>query len=195
LRGTTLYARPGCPRAFAPSPVLQLLALAAALSLNCVAAGSTPTTVGPIVISVPDGFQPFQTQRLKKSLVAAWTKSVRKGTLKTLLQVNVVDLGKSAASADPSRYAEKYLQQFLSEIEHRRSHYAVSPVSHVVLAGLPAVRASWNGSVGDNPAVGVMYSVVVQNRYAVVFHTQDLGTLPTTGMLEAMQAIEAVSQE
>jgi hypothetical protein len=170
-----------------------LLALLIAPFLVSVAAAATATTVGPVVLAVPDGFQPFQTQRLKKSWVAAWTKSVRKGTLKTLLQVTVVDLGRTAASQDSNSYAEKYLHQFLTDMEHRRSHYAASPVSHVVLAGLPAVRATWNGLVGDNPAVGVMYSVIVQDRYAVVFHTQDLGSLPSSGMLEAMQAIEAVT--
>jgi hypothetical protein len=113
--------------------------------------------------------------------------------MKTLLQINVVDFGKSAAAQDTSAHAENYLRQFLTGIEQRRANYRASPVSRVALAGLPAVRATWNGSVGDRPAVGVMYSVIVGNRYAVVFHTQDLGSLPTAGMLEAMQAIEAVT--
>lgn len=158
---------------------------------------AAPVTVGPVVIIVPDGFQAAQTQRLKKTLITAWTKSVRNQGLKTLLQINVVDFGsppgKPAAPQDLNSYAEKYLHQFLGGIERRRSNYVSSPVAHIELAGLPAARATWNGSVGGRAAVGVMYSVIVQNRYAVIFHTQDLGSTPTSGMFEAMQAIEAAT--
>jgi hypothetical protein len=167
---------------------------AATLVLVCVialfvrpVAAAEPTTVGPIVISVPTGFQHAQTQRQKKLLVTAWTKSVRDGSMKTLLQINVVDFG-TGAGASP----EKYLHEFLTGIERRRSHYTASPVAHIQLAGLPAVRASWNGAIGGRAAVGVMYSVIIRNRFAVILHTQDLGSVPTAGMLEAMQAIESV---
>ena len=80
-----------------------------------------------------------------------------------------------------------------SGIERRRSNYVSSPVAHVKLAGLPAVRATWNGAIGGRALVGVMYSVIVRNRFAVIFHTQDLGSTPTDGMLEAMSSIESVS--
>jgi hypothetical protein len=184
------------PRADTAAPIPRLLAqllLAAQLVIPAAVGAAVPTTVGPIVITVPDGFQPAQTQRLKKALVSAWTKSVRDGSMKTLLQINVVDFGAPAASQHVSIYAEKYLRQFLGGIERRRSRYVSSPVAHVTLAGLPAVRATWNGALGDREVVGVMYSVIVQNRFAVIFHTQDLGSMPTSGMLEAMQAIESVS--
>src|SRR5438874_12449576 len=44
-----------------------------------------PVTVGPVSIVVPQGFEAAQTQRLKKTLITAWTKSARNGSLKTLL--------------------------------------------------------------------------------------------------------------
>ena len=47
--------------------------------------------------------------------------------------------------------------------------------------------------MGGRPVVGVMYSVIVQNRYAVIFHTQDLGSTPSSGMFEAMQSIESAT--
>jgi hypothetical protein len=171
----------------------RLSALFAALFIVDAAFAAPPAHVGPIIITVPDGFQAAPTQRMKKVLVTAWTKSVRDGSMKTLLQINVVDFGTPASSRDNSIYAEKYLRQFLSGIEHRRSHYVASPIAHVQLAGLPAVRATWNGAVGDHAVVGVMYSVIVKNRFAVILHTQDLGSVPSTGMLEAMRAIESVS--
>jgi len=161
------------------------------------AAAHAAVTVGPIVISVPDGFEAAQTQRLKKTLITAWTKSVRSAGLKTLLQINVIDFGsapgKPAVPQELSIYAEKYLHQFLEGIERRRTNYVSSPVAHIKIAGLPAVRATWNGSVGGRATVGVMYSVIVHNRFAVIFHTQDLGSTPTSGMFEAMKSIEAVT--
>lgn len=161
------------------------------------AAWAGPATVGPIVITVPEGFEAADTQRLEKMVVTAWTKSVPNGSMKTLLQVNVVDFGQQRAKPpsqqELSIYAEKYLRQFLDGIERRRSHYVSSPVAHIKLAGLPAVRATWNGAIGDRAVVGVMYCVIVRNRFAVIFHTQDLGSTPSTGMFEAMASIESVN--
>jgi len=171
--------------------------LLAAQFLLAIAAHAAPVTVGPVVISVPEGFEAAQTQRLKKTLITAWTKSVRSAGLKTLLQINVIDFGsapgKPAAPQDLSIYAEKYLHQFLEGIERRRTNYVSSPIAHIKLAGLPAARATWNGAVGGRAAVGVMYSVIVHNRFAVIFHTQDLGSTPTSGMFEAMKSIEAAT--
>src|SRR5262249_42873676 len=142
-------------------------------------------------------FQAAQTQRQKNTLISAWTKSVRNGSVKTLLQVNVVDFGSSRGKtlSDPqlSAHADRYLREFLGGIERRRAGFAASPVNHIRLAGLPAGRATWNGSIGALNVVGVMYSVIVRTRYAVILHTQDLGNAPTAGMFEAMRSIELLS--
>ncbi len=177
----------------------ELLAIWVTLAVLIAPAHAAPATVGPVVIAVPAGFAAAQTQKQKKTLITAWTKSVRNGSLKTLLQINVIEFtsvpGKTAADSpqDQTSHAERYLRQFLGAIERRRTYYTSSPSAHIKLAGLPAVRATWNGAVGGRPVVGVMYSVIVENRYAVVFHTQDLGSAPSTGMFEAMQAIEATT--
>jgi hypothetical protein len=176
---------------------LAALWLVSAQFLLAMPAHAAPVTVGPVSIIVPEGFEAAQTQRLKKSLITAWTKSVRSAGLKTLLQINVIDFGsapgKRAAPQDLNIYAEKYLRQFLDGIERRRTNYVSSPIAHIKLAGLPAARATWNGAVGGRAVVGVMYSVIVHNRFAVIFHTQDLGSTPTSGMFEAMQSIEAAT--
>jgi hypothetical protein len=177
--------------------IVSWATLLAAQFLLAIAAQAAPVTVGPVVISVPEGFEAAQTQRLKKTLITAWTKSVRSAGLKTLLQINVIDFGsapgKPAAPRELNIYAEKYLHQFLDGIERRRTNYVSSPIAHIKLAGLPAARATWNGAVGGRAAVGVMYSVIVHNRFAVIFHTQDLGSTPTSGMFEAMKSIEAAT--
>ena len=180
-----------------PGPIAGGVTVLAAQFLLAMGAYAAPVTVGPIVIAVPDGFEAVQTQRLKKTLITAWTKSVRKGNLKTLLQINVIDFGsapgKPAATQDLNIYAEKYLHQFMDGMQHRLTNYTSSPVAHIRLAGLPAARATWNGAVGGRAAVGVMYSVIVHNKFAVIFHTRDLGSTPTSGMFEAMQSIEAAT--
>jgi hypothetical protein len=175
----------------------QFLLAVAAHAAPETGAGAVPVTVGPVVIVVPEGFQAAQTQKLPNTLITAWTKSVRDGSMKTLLQVNVIDFGeprgKPVAPEDLTRYTEKYLHQFLGGVERRRTNYVASPVAHIKLAGLPAARATWNGAVGGRAAVGVMYSVIVHNRYAVIFHTQDLGSTPSSGMFEAMKSIESAT--
>jgi len=145
-------------------------------------------TVGPVVITIPAGFVAAQTQKTPKTLITAWTKSVKDGSSKTLLQINVLDLGKPAGPGE----AEKHLRRELAAIERRRTNYRSSPLAHIQLAGVPAVRATWNGSVGGYPVMGVLYSVVVKDRYVVKIQTQDLGTTPTDGLFEAMQAIESI---
>jgi hypothetical protein len=180
-----------------PGPIASGVTVLAAQFLLAMGAYAAPVTVGPIVITVPEGFEAAQTQRLKKTLITAWTKSVRNGNLKTLLQINVIDFGSApgrpAAAQDLNIYAEKYLHQFMDGMQHRLTNYVSSPVAHIRLAGLPAARASWNGAVGGRAAVGVMYSVIVHNKFAVIFHTRDLGSTPTSGMFEAMQSIEAAT--
>ncbi len=176
----------------------QLLIIIAAQFLLAALVQAAPVKVGPVVIAIPDGFQVAQTQRVKRTLVTAWTKSVRNGSLKTLLQIDVVDVGSSAEKSILSETeltvgAERYLRQFLAGIERRRANYASSPVAHITLAGIPGVRATWNGTLGGLPVVGVMYSVIVRNRFVVVLHTQDLGSAPSEGMFEAMRAIEGMA--
>jgi len=160
----------------------------AATQATPIASQPAPVTVGPVVITVPQGFAAAQTQKAKKTLVTAWTKSVRDGSSKTFLQLTVIELGKPAAPED----AEKILRRELATIGRRRANYSSSPVAHIQLAGVPAVRATWNGSIGGYPVMGVLYSVIVKDRYVVKFLAQDLGTTPTDGLFEAMKAIESI---
>ena len=122
---------------------------------------------------------------------------MRNGSVKTLLQVNVLDLGfphgKTLSDPELTTYADRYLLEYLGGIERRRTGYSASPVAHIRLAGMPAARATWGGAVGGRDVVGVMYSVIVRNRYAVILHTQDLGREPTAGMFEAMRSIESLT--
>ena len=177
LRFVEIVASLGIPAAAARA--LALLALTMAV------AQAAPTTVGPIVITVPKGFVAAQTQKSHKTLITAWTKSVKDGSSKTFLQITVLE------QAKPEE-AEKYLRHELVTLERRRGNYTHSPVAHIQLAGAPAVRATWNGNIGGYPVMGVLYSVIVKDRFVVKILAQDLGTTPTDGLFEAMQAIESM---
>jgi hypothetical protein len=155
------------------------------LALTLPVAQAAPATVGPVVITVPPGFVAAQTQKTQKTLITAWTKSVKDGSSKTLLQVTVLEQSRPEE-------AEKYLRRELATLERRRANYTHSPVAHIQLAGVPAVRATWNGNLGGYPVMGVLYSVIVKDRFVVKILAQDLGTTPTDGLFEAMQAIESM---
>ncbi len=155
------------------------------LVLSMAVAWGAPVTVGPVVIAVPRGFVAAQTQKTRQALITAWTKSVKDGSSKTFLQVTIVE---QAAPEEP----EKYLRHELATLEQRRTSFTHSPAAHIQLAGAPAVRATWNGSIGGYPVMGVFYSVVVKDRYVIKILAQDLGTTPTDGLYEAMQAIESM---
>ncbi len=129
-----------------------------------------------------------QTQKTPRTLITAWTRSVKDGSSKTFLQISVLELGKPAAVTE----AEQYLRHELAAIERRHANYRSSPVAHIQLAGVEAVRATWNGNIGGYPVMGVLYSVIVKDRYVVRILTQDLGTTPTDGLFEAMKAIESI---
>jgi hypothetical protein len=165
---------------------VQILGLSAMTTV--VAQAAPASVVGPVVITVPQGFVAAQTQKARKTLITAWTKSVKDGSSKTFLQVTVLELAKPAASGE----AEKYLRHELATLERRRANYTHSPMAHIQLAGAPAVRATWNGNIGGYPVMGVLYSVIVKDRFVVKILAQDLGTTPTDGLFEAMKAIESI---
>ena len=173
--------------------VAFLLALAITAPLGL--ARAADASLGPIAMSVPEGFVAAPMQRQENLSVWAWTKSAPGGTVKALLQVSIYDYGPKLAKASAEEITsgtEKYLREFLCGVERRRTNYALSTIQRVQLAGGSASRATWTGRAGPADLVGVMYCTIVQNRYVVAFHTQDLGGQPTPAMHEAMSAIESM---
>jgi|SRR5579872_745035 len=171
-----------------------------AMSAGAVAPGqsapASPARVGPVLIAIPPGFAAAPSQKLKDTRLSAWTKSVRDGSIKTLLQVTVYNLGshpdKTLSDQELVDGARQYLRQALVAVERRRAQFHASAESRIAIAGAPAFKATWNGAVGTRNTVGVMYSVILRGRYSVLLQTQDLGDTPSSGMLEAMQAIESI---
>jgi hypothetical protein len=112
----------------------------------------------------------------------------------TLLQVSAVDVGTTLDGISPAQQAEgarHYLLEFVKGIGQRRSNFELGDIEQISLAGLPAARVRWTGTVGDKAAIGVMYCVLVGHS-VVSLHTQDIGPTITPAMYSAMSAIEHV---
>jgi hypothetical protein len=155
---------------------------------------ATAAEVGPITIAVPEGFAGPATRNLDGGLTVAWVKRRPASPAGTLLQISTVDLGAALDQVKgPDRYeaAKHYLLEFVKGVGQRRDNFQLGDVDRVTLAGLPAARVRWSGSLGNEPAVGVMYCVLVHHS-VVSLHTQDAGSELTPAMYSAMSAIDAI---
>jgi hypothetical protein len=149
---------------------------------------------GPVVISIPEGFDgPIRSEE-EGGVTLAWVKRVPGREGGALLQVSYIDLGTSLdgmAPAQRGQGATHYLLEFISGIAEKRGNFAMGDVEAVSLAGLPGSRVRWTGTVGDSAGVGVMYCVLVGHS-VVTLHAQDVGNTITPAMYSAIAAIEAV---
>jgi hypothetical protein len=149
---------------------------------------------GPISISVPEGFDGPLGGAKDGAVTVAWVKHHTDSEGGTLLQITTYEEGsnlKGMTREQRAESAKKYLVDFVSGVARRRDNFKLGPVEPLSLAGLPAARVEWTGSVGTVSGIGVMYCVLVDGTI-VSFHTQDTGTEITTAMKIAMAAIEGV---
>ena len=149
---------------------------------------------GPLVISVPEGFDGPIRGDADGGVVIAWVKHRPASDGGTLLQVSALDVGTTLeGSTDAQRLegARNYLLEFANGIGQRLGNFELGDVEQASLAGLPAARVRWTGTVGGKAAIGVMYCVLVGHS-VVSLHTQDVGTAITPAMYSAMSAIEGV---
>lgn len=150
--------------------------------------------VGPLSITVPREFDGPISSAAQGGVTTGWVKR-RPGTDGgTLLQVSVIDVGASLDGITGEQRLEgarHYLLEFVRGIEQTRGNFELGDIEQVSLAGLPGARVRWSGTVGDKPAIGVMYCVLVGHS-VVSLHTQDVGSAITPAMYGAMSAIEGV---
>ena len=166
--------------------------LSIALVLSC--KPSFGADAGPLVISVPEGFDGPTRSEEAGGVTVAWVKHRPVSNGGTLLQVSAIELGTPLdAFTRPQRAeaAKHYLLEFAKGIGQGLGDFKFGDLEQVTLAGLPAARGRWTGTVGGNPAVGVLYCVLV-GRSVVSLHTQDVGPEITPAMYSAIGAIEGV---
>jgi hypothetical protein len=174
------------------APLAALLWLAASLVLPC--EPSFCVDAGPLVISVPEGFEGPILSSEDGGVTTAWVRRRPGMDGGTLLQVSAIDVGASLdgiTAAQRAEGARHYLLEFVNGIGQRRGNFELGDIEPVTLAGLPAARVRWTGTVDGGAAIGVMYCVLVGHS-VVSLHTQDIGFTITPSMYSAMSAIEKV---
>jgi hypothetical protein len=153
---------------------------------------ATCADFGPISITVPQGFDGPIGGGKGGAKTAAWIKRHADAQGGTLLQVTTYDEGpdlRSIGRQARAQDAKKYLLEFVAGVAQQRENFQLGTVEPLSLAGEPAARVRWTGSVGSSAAIGVMYCVLVDTSI-VSFHTQDTGSEITAAMRSAMAAIE-----
>jgi hypothetical protein len=150
---------------------------------------------GPLVISVPPGFEGPSQEDANGGVTFAWIERqpVRGGG--TLLQVSAIDVGPSLdgiTQAQRMEGATHYLLEFVRGVGQPLLNFQFGEFEHVSLAGLPAARVRWNAATtAGQGAIGVIYCVLV-GHFVVSLQTRDTGTEITPAMYTAMNAIEGV---
>jgi hypothetical protein len=149
---------------------------------------------GPLVITVPPGFDgPIRSDE-NGGVTIAWVKRRPASDGGTTLQVSAIDVGSSLDNIAPSeriQAASHYLMEFLKGLGARLGHFEFGAFEQVTLAGLPAARVRWTGTVAGHATIGLMYCVLVGHS-VVSLQTQDIGSGITPEMYSAIGAIEAV---
>jgi hypothetical protein len=149
---------------------------------------------GPVIISVPEGFEGPTQSDDQGGLTLGWVKQRPASGGGTLLQISAIDLGASLDGITPAQRVEAtahYLLEFVKGIGQRVGSFQFGDIEQAPLAGLPAARVRWTGSVSGKATIGVIYCVLVRNS-VVSLQTQDVGSEVTPAMYSAIGAIEGV---
>jgi hypothetical protein len=147
---------------------------------------------GPLVISVPQGFEGPTRNDGNGGVTVAWIERHPASDGGTLLQVSAIDVGSSLdgiTRAQAVEGANHYLLEFIRGIGHSLENFEFGEFERVSLAGLPAARVRWTATASGHAAIGVTYCVLV-GHIVVSLQTQDLGSEITPAMYSAISAIE-----
>jgi hypothetical protein len=149
---------------------------------------------GPLVISVPEGFEGPTRSDENGGVTIGWLKHQPASASGTLLQISAIDVGNSLDGITPPQRIEAtahYLLEFLKGIGQRAANFEVGDIDQASLAGLPAAHVRWTGSIDGTATIGVMYCVLVRHS-VVILQTRDVGPEITPAMYTAIGAIERV---
>ena len=174
------------------SRLVGSLALAVLLVFSC--EPSFCADAGPLVISVPPGFEGPTRDDANGGVTVAWIERQPVPGGGTLLQVSAIDVGTSLdgiTRAQRVEGASHYLLDFLRGVGHSLENFEFGEFEQVSLAGLPAARVRWTATNSGHAAIGVIYCVLVGHS-VVSLQTRDTGTEITPAMYSAMNAIEGV---
>jgi hypothetical protein len=168
------------------------LVLAIALLLCC--GPSFCADAGPLVISVPPGFEGPTREDANGGTTLGWIERQPIPGGGTLLQVSAIDVGASLdgiTQAQRVEGANHYLLEFVRGVGHSLENFQFGEFEQLSLAGLPAARVHWSATASGHATIGVIYCVLVGHS-VVSLQTRDGGTEITPAMYAAMGAIEGV---
>ncbi len=168
------------------------LLLAISLVLTC--GPSFCADAGPLVISVPPGFEGPTRDDGNGGVTVAWIERQPATGGVTLLQVSAIDVGTSLdgfTRAQRVEGANHYLLEFVRGVGQPLENFQFGEFEQVSLAGLPAARVRWTAIASGHAAIGLIYCVLVGHS-VVSLQTRDTGTAITPAMYNAMSAIESV---
>jgi hypothetical protein len=169
------------------------LSLVVALLLCC--EPSFCADAGPIVISVPPGFEGPAQEEANGGVNVAWIERQPVFGGGTLLQVSAIDIGSSLDGITQAQHLEAathYLLEFVRSVGQPLANFQFGEFEKVTLAGLPAARVRWTATAASgHAAIGVIYCVVIGHS-VVNLQTRDTGTDITPAMYAAISAIEGI---
>jgi hypothetical protein len=148
---------------------------------------------GPLVISVPPGFEGPTRDDENGGITVAWIERQPVPGGGTLLQVSAIDVGASLDGITRAQRAEganHYLLEFVRGIGQSLENFQFGEFEQVSLAGLPGARVRWTATTSGHAAIGFIYCVLVGHS-VVSLQTRDTGTEITPAMYSAMGAIES----
>jgi hypothetical protein len=148
-----------------------------------------------LIINVPAGFEGPHEEKLGPGVtLTAFTKPHDGESNSTLLQITTWSTGEVFPEMTATELKEgsaAYLQQFLSSVARKRSNFQKSEITFVTIAGVPAAKISWTGSLNRNELHGVMYTLI--HKSAVIsLHTQDLTHFNSRFVDQAVSAFESI---
>src|SRR3984885_11287584 len=144
------------------SRLVGSLALAVFLVFSC--EPSFCADAGPLVISVPPGFEGPTREDVNGGVTIAWIERQPVPGGGTLLQVSAIDVGSSLdgiTHAQQVEGANHYLLEFVRGIGHPLENFEFGEFEQVSLAGLPAARVRWTATIAGHGAIGLIYCVLV----------------------------------
>jgi hypothetical protein len=150
---------------------------------------------GPIVIMVPDGFDGPTRSNSAGGVTMGWVKQQPGSDGGTLLQVSAIDVGTSLEGITPAQHTEAtthYLLEFIKGVREHVDDFRFGDLDQTNLAGIPAERVHWTGTVNGKATIGVMYCVLV-HQFVVSLQTQNVGSEVSPAMYTAIGAIEGIS--
>lgn len=171
---------------------IGLLILSLAVSNKCLAG---QFSAAGITFEIPKGFEGPASQSFENGMSYGFVKPSSTLKVRTLLQLSTHDLGKYVSkNSNQEQFvdSDKCLFEFLKGVERRRTGFNQSEIIHILLAGSPASKITWHGSIEGYKTNGVMYCTII-DRNAISFHVQDAGSEITPNMLEAIISVESLN--